>query len=76
MFPKRQAGSGTGNAYICTQESLVDAKNFVKTMESRQHRKIGCLEEIVDCISERMDYKRRSYGCSGRKIYGWVIQKY
>ena len=34
-----------------THESLVDATNFVKTMESHQHRKIGCLEEI----------KRRSY---------------
>lgn len=30
-----------------THESLVDATNFVKTMESHQHRKIGCLEEIA-----------------------------
>ncbi len=29
-----------------THESLVDATNFVKTMEQHQHRKIGCLEEI------------------------------
>ena len=28
-------------------ESLVEATNFVKTMESHQHRKIGCLEEIA-----------------------------
>ena len=29
-----------------THESLVDATNFVKTVESHQHRKIACLEEI------------------------------
>lgn len=30
-----------------THESLADATNFVKTMETHQHRKIGCLEEIA-----------------------------
>lgn len=30
-----------------THETLVDATNFVRTMESHQHRKIGCLEEIA-----------------------------
>ena len=30
-----------------THESLVDATNFVRTMESHQHRKLGCLEEIA-----------------------------
>ena len=30
-----------------THDSLVEATNFVKTMESHQHRKIGCLEEIA-----------------------------
>ncbi len=30
-----------------THESLVEATNFVKTMESHQHRKIACLEEIA-----------------------------
>ena len=30
-----------------THESLVDATNFVKTVEQHQHRKIGCLEEIA-----------------------------
>ena len=29
-----------------THESLVDATIFIKTMETHQHRKIGCLEEI------------------------------
>lgn len=30
-----------------THESLVDATNFVKTVESHQHRKIACIEEIA-----------------------------
>lgn len=30
-----------------THESLVDATNFIKTVETHQHRKIGCLEEIA-----------------------------
>lgn len=30
-----------------THESLVEATNFVKTIETHQHRKIGCLEEIA-----------------------------
>lgn len=30
-----------------THESLVDASNFVKTIEQHQHRKLACLEEIA-----------------------------
>lgn len=30
-----------------THESLVDATNFVKTVDTHQHRKIACLEEIA-----------------------------
>ncbi len=30
-----------------THESLVEATNFVKTVETHQHRKIGCIEEIA-----------------------------
>ena len=30
-----------------THESLVDATNFVQTVETHQHRKIACLEEIA-----------------------------
>lgn len=30
-----------------THESLVDATNFVKTLETHQHRKLACLEEIA-----------------------------
>lgn len=30
-----------------THESLVEATNFIKTMEQHQHRKVACLEEIA-----------------------------
>lgn len=30
-----------------TYESLVDATNFVKTVEQHQHHKVACLEEIA-----------------------------
>lgn len=30
-----------------THESLVEATNFVKTMETHQHRKLACLEDIA-----------------------------
>ncbi len=30
-----------------THESLMDASNFIKTVESHQNRKIGCLEDIA-----------------------------
>ncbi len=30
-----------------THESLMDASSFVRTVETHQHRKIGCLEEIA-----------------------------
>ncbi|SDB30075.1 glucose-1-phosphate thymidylyltransferase RfbA [Eubacterium oxidoreducens] len=54
-----------------THESLVDATNFVKTVEQHQHRKIGCLEEIaylngwiaredVERVCEK--YKGNEYG--------------
>ena len=54
-----------------THESLVEASNFVKTIETHQHRKIACLEEIAylnDWISkeEIMEayeiYKKNQYG--------------
>ena len=54
-----------------THESLTDATNFVKTVETHQHRKIGCLEEIAylnGWISKEVlqklceDYKQNQYG--------------
>lgn len=54
-----------------THESLVDATNFVKTVETHSHRKIACLEEIAylnGWISkEQLEksyelYKKNQYG--------------
>lgn len=32
-----------------THESLIEASNFVRTVEAHQNRKIGCLEDIAYC---------------------------
>ena len=54
-----------------TNESLVDATNFVKTVEQHQHRKIACLEEIAylngwiskEQLQEVYEiYKKNQYG--------------
>ena len=54
-----------------THESLVDATNFVKTVETHQNRKIACLEEIAynngwidkEKLSESYElYKKNQYG--------------
>lgn len=54
-----------------THESLVDATNFVKTMEQHQHRKIACLEEIAylngwisreDVLRIYETFKKNQYG--------------
>lgn len=54
-----------------THESLVDATNFVKTVETHQHRKIACLEEIAylngwisreDVIRVYEELKKNQYG--------------
>lgn len=54
-----------------THESLVEATNFVKTVETHQHRKIACLEEIaylngwisIDTINGIYEtYKKNQYG--------------
>lgn len=54
-----------------THESLVDATNFVKTIETHQHRKIACLEEIAylngwitrdDVLKIYEVFKKNQYG--------------
>ena len=54
-----------------THESLVDATNFVKTVETHQHRKIACLEEIAylngwiskeDILKVYEVFKKNQYG--------------
>ena len=68
-----------------THESLVDATNFVRTVETHQHRKIACLEEIAyikGWISkEQLEniyeiYKKNQYGAYLRDILdGKYIEK-
>lgn len=54
-----------------THESLVEATNFVYTMETHQHRKIACLEEIAylngwiskeDVLKVYEEVKKNQYG--------------
>ncbi len=54
-----------------THESLVEASNFVKTIETHQHRKIACLEEIAylngwiskdEIMAAYEIYKKNQYG--------------
>ena len=54
-----------------THESLAEATNFVKSIETHQHRKIGCLEEIAylngwitkEVLQELIEiYKKNQYG--------------
>jgi len=54
-----------------THESLVEATNFVKTVETHQHRKIACLEQIAylngwisreEVLKTYEVYKKNQYG--------------
>lgn len=54
-----------------THESLVEATNFVKTIETHQHRKIACLEEIAylngwitrgDVLAVYEEVRKNQYG--------------
>lgn len=54
-----------------THESLVEATNFVKTVETHQHRKIACLEEIAylngwisrdEMVKAYEELKKNQYG--------------
>lgn len=64
-------GQGYSWLDMGTHESLVEATNFVRTIEHNQHRKIGCLEEIAyhkgwitkDQLMEAYEeYKKNQYG--------------
>ena len=58
-----------------THESLVDATNFVKTVETHQHRKIACLEEIAylnGWISKEDVYK--TYEVLKKNQYGQYLK--
>lgn len=70
-----------------THESLVEASNFIKTIEDHQHRKIACLEEIAylngwiskdDILEAYKVLKKKSirtipYGCIKRKIFRYTL---
>lgn len=69
-----------------THESLVDATNFIITMEKHQHRKIACLEEIAylngwitreDILKVYEELKSNQYGQYLKDILDgkYVVQK-
>lgn len=60
-----------------THESLVDATNFIYTIETHQHRKVACLEEIAytngwiskeELANAYEIYKKNQYGAYLKKI--------
>ena len=68
QFPSRRSRR---NQRVIIHESLVDATNFVKTVEVHQHRKIACLEEIAyrngwitkeDVLEVYEEVKKNQYG--------------
>lgn len=65
-----------------THESLVEATNFVKSIEEHQHRKIACLEEIAyrhgwiskeQILAEAETMKKNQYG---QYLINYVEGKY
>ncbi len=65
-----------------THESLMEASNFVMTMETHQHRKLGCLEDIAYCNGwitagqlESVAYAMRN-NQYGRYLYDVLAGKY
>lgn len=61
-----------------THESLVEATNFVYTIETHQHRKIGCLEEIAylngwisddELLKAYEIFKKNQYGKYLKDVY-------
>lgn len=59
-----------------THESLVDATNFVKTVEEHQHRKIACLEEIAFAQGWiNLDQLKDAYEIYSKNQYGAYLKK-
>ena len=58
-----------------THESLVEATNFVKTVETQEHRKIACLEEIAytNCWLTR-DEVMEAYEILKKNQYGQYLK--
>ncbi len=63
-------------------KAFVEATNFVKTVETHQHRKIGCLEEIAylngwitkdDVLKVYEVLKKNQYGQYLKGRPGWKI---
>ena len=70
-YAKQLKPSARGELETGTHESLVEATNFVKTVETHQHRKIACLEEIAylngwiskeEVLEAYEVYKKNQYG--------------
>ena len=59
-----------------THESLVDATNFVKTVETHQHRKIACLE-ATNFVKTMESHQHRKIGCLEEIAYlnGWITKE-
>ncbi len=65
-----------------THESLMEASSFVMTMETHQHRKLGCLEDIAYCngwiTAEQLEAAAFSMRNNqyGRYLYDVLAGKY
>ena len=69
---------GRGFAWLDTgtQEAMIDASNFIKTIEDRQGLKVACLEEIaydqgfieIKKLKELADKYRNNYGAYLSKL--------
>ena len=68
-----------------THESLVDATNFVKTVETHQNRKIACLEEIAynngwiskDELNTAYElYKKNQYGKYLKDVMDEILDQF
>jgi glucose-1-phosphate thymidylyltransferase len=68
---------GRGYAWLDTgtHDSLMDASNFIKTVEARQGLKVACLEEIAYGMGYITRTQLRSLGGAIKTSYGEYLQK-